>query len=45
MYDVTTKKWPISIRGELKIRLEFERNSLDEHHNNSKGSNKPNEDD
>ena len=39
------EKWPILIRGELKIRLEFERNSLDECYNYSECSNKPNEDD
>ena len=39
------QKWVISIRGELKIRLEFGRSSLDERYNYSEGSNKPNEDD
>ena len=33
------------IRGELKIRLEFECNGLDERYNYSECSNKPNEDD
>ena len=39
------QKWPISIRGELKIRLEFKRNGLEEHYNYSEGLNKPNKDD
>ena len=38
------EKWPISIRGELKIRPQFERNGLDERYNCSEDSNKPNED-
>ena len=38
------EKWPISICGELKIRLELERNGLDKRYNYSEGSNKPNED-